>query len=110
MATIVASRGRPSTALATDSYVTGNRHCDVARDPPVDLPLDRKSHIPQQPKPDPARNAADTGREPIVYRESTQLFEKSFSLSWTEGCLVPTCYVTGSSLLQSHRVIFPDVS
>ena len=48
--------------------------------------------------------------ELMVYRESAQLFAKSFTLGWTEGCLVPMCYVTGSSFLQSHRVIFPDAS
>ena len=61
MATIMASRGRPSSALATDPYITVNSHCILARNPPVDSPLTLSPNIPNILSPTPARNAADVG-------------------------------------------------
>ena len=107
-ATIMASCGRPSTALATDSYVALNYHCILARNPPLDLPVDPKSHITQHPKSDPRTKRCRHWSQPIVYRESAQLFAKSFALGWTEGWSRSYVLRHGFESLQPHRVDFPD--
>ena len=45
-ATIMASRGRPSFALATGSYVTVDYRCILAKYPSENFPLDPKPPLP----------------------------------------------------------------
>ena len=107
-ATIMASLGRSSTELATDSYVTLKSALYPYAAKLTARPFDPKSHIPQYPKPDPAHDAAGTGSSRMCAGNRPCFFDETSSLGWSGGSLVPTGYVSGSSLLRSHRVIFPE--
>ena len=81
----MASRGRPSSALATDPYIMVNYHCILARNPPVDSPVDPKSQHPHHPKSDSRTKCCRRGSEPIVYGEIGCPFAEVVALGQSEG-------------------------
>ena len=103
----MASRGQPSSALATGPYVTVEPRCILARRPTAEIPVDPKSQHPHHPKSDSRTKRCRRGSEPIVYGEIGCPFAEVVALGQSEGVSFLRAKTRVRFLLQPRRRFLP---